>query len=674
MSVNESANLLGITKRAIQKKIKDGQFVTREVTGRGGKRYEIALSSLPVEAQARYWEVKIKDERLKIKDEKDSSLRCAPFRMTVSAKALARHDLLSAYAKYCAGFGRGKIKQAKETFLKLYNEKRYFDQVYNILGPVSYATIERWRKQWEAGGKIPDALEDRYKSPSQSSISAEQSAILISHILSPNKPPLKEAIRLAKEEMRLKGIAFAQSDITFYRYGRKWIAENLPIYTFTRYGGKKLNDELAPFVMRDYSKIEVGDIFVADGHVLNFEIINPFTGKTKRMQLIVFYDMKCGLPMGFEIMPTENTMAISGALRRSILLMGKLLGEDKGFIPRAVYIDNGRAFRGQYFTGVHDFEQTGLKGLYERLGIKTIIAKAYHGQSKTVERFFGAFGEFERRLTTYIGNNIENKPARLLRNEKAHVNAYKALTGGQAPELAAVYHYLYEWILEYAQRPHQDGYFKGYSPLQVFEESAKKLKALPDYESRLIDFEKLHFLMMEERRTTIQRNGIRFNNRFYWNEALYGRREAVVIKYDWMYPEKILVFEPTGEFICEATLPERVHPAAAILGTEADKALLRRQLEAQARLKKETAQVGEVLLNAGVGDKIKDERLKIKDERGKIKEDGQTVIGQLVAAAEKEKEAEPEEPIFVWEFERKAWEEERLKMKDERLKTKKKVI
>ena len=55
LTVKEAANLLGTTKRAIQKKIKSGHFVIREVWGNGGKRYEIALSSLPVEAQARYW-------------------------------------------------------------------------------------------------------------------------------------------------------------------------------------------------------------------------------------------------------------------------------------------------------------------------------------------------------------------------------------------------------------------------------------------------------------------------------------------------------------------------------------------------------------------------------------------------------------------------------------------
>ncbi len=657
LTVNESANLLGITKRAIQKKIKDGHFVTRVVTGRGGKRYEIALSSLPVEAQVKYYEAQ------------GNEFRAPVIRNDfVSEKALAKHDLLLLYEKAFAHCKHGERKAAKETFVALYN-KGTFGRLYETLGPVSYATLERWRKEWEIGGRIPDVLEDQYRSPSKTSVSAEQSTILLKHFLSPNKPPIKEAIRLAKQEMQLKGIGFSQSDITFYRYLRGWISQHMPIYTFVRYGGKKLNDELLPFIMRDYSRIEVGDILVADGHVLNFELINPFTGKPKRMNLIVFFDMKSGLPVGWEIMPTENTAVIGAALRRAIMLLGRLFGyQDKGLVPRIVYIDNGRAFKGKYFMGVNDFREEGLQGLYGRLGIKTIIAKAYHGQSKTVERFFGSLGEFERQIISYVGRGIDSKPARLLRNEKAHVNAYKALTGGRAPELATALTALHEWILDYAQRPHQDGYFKGYAPLEIFEESMKKVKALPDFESRLVSHERLNFLMMEERTAKFYRNGIRFNNRYYWNEALYGRRQPVIFKYDLMFPEKILVFEPTGEFICEAYLPERVHPAAAVLGTDADKELLRRQLELQARLKKETVEVGKVLLNAGLSaefDGDSSSRLggTQNDDVEKKHQKKGSIIGQLVAAADAEKAAEPEEPIFVWEFERRAWEREQARRK-----------
>ena len=74
-----------------------------------------------------------------------------------------------------------------------------------------------------------------------------------------------------------------------------------------------------------------------------------------------------------------------------------------------MYLDNGRAFRARFFRGV-DLEQSGFEGLFARLGIKTIFAWPYHGQSKTVERFFGSFAELERLSPTYTGTSIEHKP------------------------------------------------------------------------------------------------------------------------------------------------------------------------------------------------------------------------------------------------------------------------
>ena len=53
----------------------------------------------------------------------------------------------------------------------------------------------------------------------------------------------------------------------------------------------------------------------------------------------------------------ENTQNIASALRNAILNLGR--------IPKFVYLDNGKAFRGKYFLGSADFNEVGLKGIYE---------------------------------------------------------------------------------------------------------------------------------------------------------------------------------------------------------------------------------------------------------------------------------------------------------------------
>ena len=60
--------------------------------------------------------------------------------------------------------------------------------------------------------------------------------------------------------------------------------------------------------------LEVGQVLIADGHTLNFQVINPFTGRPSRATLIGFLDWKSGGLVGYDIMLEENTQNIANAL------------------------------------------------------------------------------------------------------------------------------------------------------------------------------------------------------------------------------------------------------------------------------------------------------------------------------------------------------------------------
>lgn len=76
----------------------------------------------------------------------------------------------------------------------------------------------------------------------------------------------------------------------------------------------------------------------------------------------------------------ENTQCIASALRNAIINLD--------MIPKVVYQDNGRAFRAKYFTDDKGFTELGFQGLYSKLGIETVFARA-----KVIERFFKEFQE-----------------------------------------------------------------------------------------------------------------------------------------------------------------------------------------------------------------------------------------------------------------------------------------
>ena len=132
-----------------------------------------------------------------------------------------------------------------------------------------------------------------------------------------------------------------------------------------RDGEKALSDKVEPYIKRDASLLDVGDILVADGHELAFQVINPFTGKPCRATLVGFLDWKSTALVGYEIMLEENTQCIASALRNAIINLD--------MIPKIVYQDNGRAFRAKYFTDDKGFGELGFYGLYAKLGIETVF-------------------------------------------------------------------------------------------------------------------------------------------------------------------------------------------------------------------------------------------------------------------------------------------------------------
>ena len=52
------------------------------------------------------------------------------------------------------------------------------------------------------------------------------------------------------------------------------------------------HDKVETYIKRNIPKVEVGDVLIADKHVLNFQVIDPFTGKPTRAILVGFLDWK----------------------------------------------------------------------------------------------------------------------------------------------------------------------------------------------------------------------------------------------------------------------------------------------------------------------------------------------------------------------------------------------
>ncbi len=439
--------------------------------------------------------------------------------------------------------------------------------LFEILGKISRGTLHRWKTILN-GTEDYTKLIPQYKYAKvdeyRTCLTDEEIKIFMSLLLHPNRLCIGKAIALTKYKLQQQGQSYIPADITFRKYANWFKKNNYDKWILARDGEKVLSDKVEPYIKRDASLLEVGDILVADGHKLAFNVINPFTGKPTRATLVGFLDWKSTALVGYEIMLEENTQCIASALRNSILNLG--------VIPKVVYQDNGRAFKSKFFQSC-DFDEDGFNGVYANLNIHSVFAKPYNARAKVIERFFKEFQEgFEKLLPSYVGSSISNKPAYLKRNEKLH----KQIHNDFVPTLDETIKMIDLWLNFKNSQPCPNAPDKTIS--EVLEERKRQN----------IDINLLDDLMLATEVKTIQRNGIRFLNCDYFDERLYGFKSKVLIKYNLFDLTSIKVFTTKGEYLCTAERVTETHPMAKLLGTVTDFEDYKQKIVKQRKLHKKT--------------------------------------------------------------------------------------
>lgn len=478
--------------------------------------------------------------------------------------ALAKLDLIRKWQE----FRRKAVNklQADYDFVKLHNSSNSY--LFSVLGKISRGSLHRWKASLD-GTEDYTRLIPNYKYVSvneyRTCLTDEEIKIFMGLLLHPNRICIGKAIALTKYKLKEQCQSFIPADITFRRYAKWFKDNNYDKWVLARDGEKALSDKVEPYIKRDASMLDVGDILVADGHKLAFQVINPFTGKPCRATLVGFLDWKSTALVGYEIMLEENTQCIASALRNAIINLD--------MIPKIVYQDNGRAFRAKYFTDDKGFGELGFYGLYAKLGIETVFARPYNARSKVIERFFKEFQEgFEKLMPSYVGSSIINKPAYLKRNEKFHSN----LHNDYIPTIEETIKMIDMWLKFKNSQPCTN------SPNMTIAE------VLENRKKQNIDTSLLDDLMLATEVKTIQRNGVRFLNCDYFDERLYGLRGKVLVKYNLFDLTNVKVFTPKGEYLCTADRVTETHPMAKILGTVEDLEDYKQKIQKQQKLKRKT--------------------------------------------------------------------------------------
>ncbi len=569
ININKIAEIKGLTSnRSLRLAIQKGKYIAREVKVFGGTSYEILYSSLEPEVQE-----KLQDELIKEATQSNCTALVSldtkpkyPTFIAESAKltALARVDVVKALLNI-----RGKYKTKKEAdsiFLDLYNSGMLLPKVYQFIGSISVGTLHRWLWAYEDCEDYRVLLPG-YKYSKQNEydtiLTQDMKNIFIKFLMHPNKFSVGKSIKLTRHILEKQGIEHIPSIQTFRRFAEHYKKNNYAQWILFREGEKAYHDKVEAYIERDISVLNVGDVLIADGHVLNFQVINPFTGKPTRATLVGFLDWKSTALVGYEIMMTENTQCIASALRNAILNLG--------IIPKVVYQDNGKAFKAKYFQSC-DFDEEGFNGVYANLGIRSVFAKPYNARAKVIERFFLEFQEeFEKMMTSYIGTSIEDKPAWLKRGEKLHRDMHKKLTKNYIPTVQEAIKFIDCWIEFHNSKPCPN------------DRNMTIKECLNTVQKQDIDKNVLNDLMMKTEARTINKHGITFLGMHYRSDVILGLRDKVYVRYSLFDLSRVHVYSIKGEFLCVAHRVQKVHPMANVLGTVKDMEEYKQQYQRQQR-------------------------------------------------------------------------------------------
>jgi len=429
-----------------------------------------------------------------------------------------------------------------DKLLALYNSGRLLPGVFEEIGPISKRTFYRMRQIYNDRGI--DGLAPQYKQDAFSKISLAEKEFLNDFLHDGNKPKISDAIRECKKKL---GEDSNSSPATLRRYVKKYFKSLFnDRWVLARDGEKAWNDKVAPFQSRDPMVLKFGEVLVADGHKLNLKVIDPISGKPKRADLVLFWDWKSTFPVGWEISFSENMQSVTTALFNALLTVGKL--------PSVILVDNGKAFLAKIFTRKIVIEETEIPGMIERLNkidpdaldrIEYRHAPPYHPQSKPIERFFRILNDrLERRLPSYIGASIQDKPAYLLPNEPRA----KALHDDWVPKVSELNQIIYQWVEEYVDEPLPKR--QGFTARQMFEEGR----------GPGLDPKQLLFLMMVAEVKTVTRCRFRFAGVDWEGQCLYGYKGKILIRYSLNDLSQIYVFYPDDRFMGIVTQTTAAHP------------------------------------------------------------------------------------------------------------------
>lgn len=487
LSTKKVSELCGIDESTVRKEKEKCECRYIKGVGRGGRQLQIALETIP-------W--KLKEEKYPVAE-----------KTFLDFTGKQREN---------ADFRALVVNQYQQSGLS----PDEFVEAFNGSNPpedwITKTKLYRWQGKYEKGGVAALIDQRGGHNRGKDTIPEEAWDFFYSIYMTQQKRSVKLCYDLTLQEF---------PDIpSVSAFERK--VRTIPKYAILYYreGEKAFRDQL-PSMERSKRDILSNDVWFSDHHKVDTSVKSADGKRVIRPWLTVFFDARSNKVVSFLVRDANpNATAIKQCLRTGI---------EKHGVPNKVYFDNGEDYRSKSFR--KDFPYS----LVNRLGISTIYATPYHGQAKTVERFFRTFSDrFSRRFPTYTGRNAKERP------ECMQVSNAEILK--LAPTLEEYKEALSNYMAEYNATPSRGRDLDGKCPDQVYFENLKCKREISDLEA-------LRLLCGNSAERVVQKNGVSILNNSYFHEKLLSHLgEHVVVTYDPANIDKVGVFDMEDRAICTA--------------------------------------------------------------------------------------------------------------------------
>ncbi len=487
LSVKKVSALCGIDESTVKKEKEKCEYRYIKGVGRGGRQLQIALETIP-------W---------KLKEEK----------YPVAEKAFLD---FTGKQRENADFRALVVNQYQQSGLS----PDEFVEDFNGSNPpedwITKTKLYRWQGKYEKGGVTALIDQRGGHNRGKDTIPEEAWDFFYSEYMDQQKKSVKLCYDLTLQ--KFLGIpsvsAFERKVRTIDKYA----------VLYYREGEKAYRDQL-PSMERSKRDMLSNDVWFSDHHLVDTFVKSADGKRITRPWLTVFYDARSNKVVSFLVRDADpNATAVKQCLRMGIERYG---------VSNKLYFDNGKDYRSKSFS--KDFPSS----LVNRLGISTIYATPYHGQAKTVERFFGTFtNRFSRRFPTYTGRNAKVRP------ECMQISNAEILK--LAPTLEEYKEALSNYIAEYNATPSRGRDLDGKCPDQVYFENLKGKRRVPDLDA-------LRLICGNSLERVVHKNGVSLMHNSYFSDLLLEHLgERVIVTYDPANIDKVGVFDMEDRAICTA--------------------------------------------------------------------------------------------------------------------------